>query len=364
MTDEGQRQALAREAVRKKLPEWSSAAELRFPQHISLEQCSSQQTAEYKARLINPSETASFVDLTGGFGVDCYYIGRHFSKATYIEQNPDLCETARHNYAVLQYSCGVFCMNSEEYLKEMSPVSLIFIDPARRDNNGRRTYAIEDCTPDVGRLNALLLEKASKTIIKLSPMFDWHKAVSDLKGVTEVHIVSVGNECKELLLVLEREVKPLKLFCANDDDRIEICPISSADFAPTCADINDYKYMYEPNASIMKAGCFNEVARMYALEAVSCNSHLFLSNRKTNDFPGRKFEILAVSSLNKKEVKAKLSGIEKANITTRNFPMKAEELRRRLKLGDGGDIYIFATTTKENKHIMLVCKKIFTNFAK
>lgn len=360
--DEERSQEVEREYARKKLQEWSAVDDILYPRHISLEQCSSEQTATYKSTLIgNNKET--FVDLTGGFGVDCYYIGKNFEKPTYIEQNPDLCKIVESNYHTLGFSkCEVVCDEAESYLYKMDRVHLIYIDPARRDDNGRRTYAIEDCTPNVKELNNLLLEKADKVIIKLSPMFDWHKAVRDMNGVTEVHIVSVGNECKELLLVLENTDKPLRLICVDDDVRYERIVIKKTIKEKISADsknIEDYHYLYEPNASIMKAGCFQWIAEDFNVVEVSPNSHLFLSGETIKDFPGRKFEIKVLSTLNKKEIKKKLQGVVKANITTRNFPMKSNELHKRLHLDDGGDNFIFATTTKENKHLIFVCKKIF-----
>ncbi|MDO5447176.1 MAG: SAM-dependent methyltransferase [Prevotellaceae bacterium] len=359
MTDEHIRQDAEREAARKKLPYWTSVDEIVFPRHISLEQCSSQQTAEYKASIIDAPKGSSFIDLTGGFGVDCYYIGKQFDKATYVEQNAELCDVAKHNYGVLNYNCEVVCADAVEYLSHVEHVHLIYIDPARRDSNGRRTYDIKDCTPDVSSINELLLAKADKVLVKLSPMFDWHKAVADLKGVTEVHIVSVGNECKELLILMENTVKPIKIFCVNDESKVSI-PLAQTPVLPLAkAEIEDYTYLYEPSASIMKAGCFGEIAQNYDLEAVSSNSHLYVSDHEVKDFPGRSFEIVCVTSLNKKEVKEKLRGITQANIATRNFPMNVDSLKKRLKIADGGNIYIFATTTKENKHIMFVCKKIF-----
>lgn len=360
--DEERSQALEREYARKKLQEWSAVDEIVYSRHISLEQCSSEQTAKYKSTIIGQNKD-TFVDLTGGFGVDCYYIGRHFKKAVYVEQNPELCNKVQHNFKVLSYNqCQVLCDDAENYLRKMEKVHLIYIDPARRDGNGRRTYAIEDCTPNIQKLNDLLLEKSDRVIIKLSPLFDWHKAVKDVKGVVEVHIVSVGNECKELLLILEKDAKPLKLVCINDDEtykRFVVENSTNGDYQTCTKTIDNCCYLYEPNASIMKAGCFGWITEDFNVMEVSANSHIFLSEEAIKNFPGRKFVIKQVSTLNKKESKLKLSGIGKANITTRNFPIKPQELRKRLHLKDGGENYIFATTTKENKHILFVCNKIF-----
>ena len=356
--DEGRRQDAEREYARKKLPEWADADGILYPRHISLEQCSSQQTAQYKAKIISKGDNNELVDLTGGFGVDCYYIGRNFKRAVYVEQNEELCHIARHNYDILGFNqAEVVCGDAVGYLQAMPKVNLIYIDPARRDVHGQRTYAIEDCTPDITMLNTMLLEKADRVMVKLSPMFDWHKAVSDLKGVTEVHIVSVSNECKELLLILEKEDKPLRLICVNDDSRFIVEDALTATTAAEAVNETDASFLYEPNASIMKAGCFKQVAAQFGAEEISQNSHLFTSDKYIEDFPGRKFQILTISSMNKHELKEKFSDITKANITTRNFPMKPEELRKKLKLSDGGDLYLFATTTRMRKHKIFICKR-------
>ena len=357
MIDEQQRQNAERETVRKKLPDWTSVDALMFPRHISLEQCSSQQTAEYKASIIDVPEGSAFIDLTGGFGVDCYYIGKQFDKATYVEQNAELCDIARHNYNVLGYDCEVICADAVEYLSQIDHAHLIYIDPARRDANGKRTYAIKDCTPDISTINDMLLAKADKVLVKLSPMFDWHKAITDLKGVTEVHIVSSGNECKELLILMENTVRPIKIVCVNDDCKVFFPLTKTSNLPLVKSEIEEHHYLYEPNTSIMKAGCFAEIAHKYGIYAISSNSHLFLSNEYIKDFPGRSFRIECVTSLNKKEVKEKLKDVTQANITTRNFPMSVDSLKKKLKIADGGNIYIFATTTKENRHILFVCKK-------
>ncbi len=387
--DEQQRNLAEREYAKKKLPQWTDIDGIIYPRHISLEQCSSEQTAKYKSQLLSAKTTNlnvcanreqlsslklprcsqtkrrslnTFVDLTGGFGVDCYYIGKNFKSAFYIEQNPDLCETVKHNYKLLDFSqCTVICQDATNYLAQMPQADVIYIDPARRDGNGKRTYNICDCTPDVTKINDLLLQKADKVMIKLSPMFDWHKAVKVLHGVTEVHIVSVRNECKELLIILEKEQKPLKLFCINDDSTFIVDNDGSTSSpqvnTDSDTDSDTFQYLYEPNASIMKSGCFRELALRFGIMEISASSHLFLSDRQLKDFPGRSFQILSVSSMNKKALKEKVSVLKNANITTRNFPINANQLRKKLKLAEGGDTYIFATTTQQKEHLLFICKK-------
>ena len=354
-----------------KLPEWAATEGIIYPPRLSMEQCSSEATAKYKAMVLNPTSSA-FIDLTGGFGVDFSYMARGFKKAVYVERQPHLCEVARHNFQLLGLeNAEVVCGDGAEYLKNLPspfhpPSTLtIYLDPARRDENGKKTYAISDCTPDVVALKDLLLEKAGRVMIKLSPMLDWHKAVDDLGEVVEVHIVSVDNECKELLLVLARNpAGPLRVVCANirhdaETELFEFFPSNDNLSIPLFPALRERDFLYEPNASIMKAGCFAEVAGRYGVQPTGSNSHLFLSPQFIPDFPGRKFQIEQVTSMNKKELKRAIGGLTKANITIRNFPLSVAELRKRLKLADGGDTYIFATTLGEKDHVLLITKQIF-----
>lgn len=365
--DEAQRNLAEREFARKKLPEWTNIDGIIYPRHVSLEQCSSEKTAKYKAQLLAERNTNynKFVDLTGGFGVDCYYIGKDFKSVDYIEQNSDLCKTVKHNYDLLGFNhCNVLCTDALDYLMQMPQVDVIYIDPARRNINGQRTYGICDCTPNIIEINHLLLQKAKTVIIKLSPMLDWHKAIKDLHNVTEVHIVSVKNECKELLLILEKEPKTFKLFCINDDSKfsVENFGENRTNATEYCSSLNadtlTFQYLYEPNASIMKSGCFSDLASQFDIVKISASSHLFLSNRKIENFPGRSFQITSISSMNKQILKEKISILKNANIATRNFPINAEQLRNKLKLSDGGDNYIFATTTQHKEHLLFICKKV------
>ena len=363
------------QTARRKLPSWAAIDGIIYPPHLNMEQCSSEQTARYKGSLTpdpSPSEKGTFVDLTGGFGIDFYWMSQKFGKRTYVERNADLCDIARHNFQQLGLEAEVVCAEAEDFLKEMPPVDALFLDPARRDAHGSRTYGIEDCTPNVLELLPLLKEKADRIILKLSPMLDWRKAVSDLGGVSEVHIVSVDNECKELLLVISSKLSGgLRLACVNNDTSFEFVPIGetagsnggnhrfpSLEPMVSFVGTNGFLYLFEPNTSIMKAGCFGEVAEAYAVEQLSANSHLFVADHDVEDFPGRRFHIEAVTSMNKQELKHALAGIDKANIAVRNFPMTAEQLRKKLKLKDGGDVFIFGTTLSDGSHQLFICRKI------
>ncbi|MGG7080611.1 THUMP-like domain-containing protein [Bifidobacterium catenulatum] len=383
----------------KKLPQWASCEGIVYPPHISMEQCSSQFTAQYKseiaqtllvpvvtvrARVSDSAESdtlvakRTMVDLTGGFGVDFSYLARGFSQATYVERQRHLCDLAEHNMAALGLDqARIVCGDGVEYLRQMDPVDFIYLDPARRDEHGARTYAIEDCTPNVLELRNLLLAKSQCTLVKLSPMLDWRKAVADFDGaVREVHIVATGNECKELLLVLgrpahsdardgvdgagSRRCSAARVFCVNDDQRIDY---DSASYTQGLRiggkPLPEAKnYLYEPNASIMKAGCFDLVEERFGVTQIGPSSHLFVSEQQIADFPGRGFAIEAVGSMNKKDTKRLLNGVKQANIAVRNFPLTAPQLRKKLKLADGGTVYLFGTTMQGGDHVLLRTSKI------
>ena len=427
-------------AAHKKLPTWAATEGIVYPPHLNMEQCSSELTAKYKAQMGKPSlnppkgglldgEFADgewrLVDLTGGFGVDFYFMAQALLSpqrkvpqspsvsppsegfcrgggALYVEQNPELCTIAEHNFRVLGLECSVVCGSAADVLHRISHAVCIYLDPARRDQYGARTYSIEDCTPNVIELLPLLREKTDRIVLKLSPMLDWHKAVSDLGCVSEVHIVSVANECKELIIEMrggyfeERVVR-----CEVRGTRCEVRDYNEDDIRLHCVNIlpegvtqhfsylaprtshldkeqkatplrgrlegtsfslerlkGEPTFLCEPNSSIMKAGCFGEVAARYHVQMLAANSHLFVSAKDIPDFPGRRFHIDRVSSLNKRELKENLAGVSHANIAVRNFPMGAADLRKRLRLGDGGETYIFATTLADGQRCLLICRKI------
>lgn len=357
--------------ARRKLPKWAACDGVIFPPHLSMEQCSSEPTAQYKLNLAmewaeRVGHASRMTDLTGGFGVDFSFTSCAFAAATYVERNEQLCHIVEHNLPLLGLNnATVVCADAVEYLSTVEPQTMIFLDPARRDEHGAKTVMLADCTPDVVQLLPQLLEKSRFTMLKLSPMLDWHKAVDDLQGaVREVHIVSVGGECKELLLVLSTVVESeLKVYCADlstasDTPSLFVyTPGSSAPVVNSKLKTQNSKFVHEPNASIMKAGCFDELAAAYGVSPVSRNSHLFLSDEPVDGFPGRSFVVERVTTMNKGELRKALVGIDKANIATRNFPLTVAELRKRLKIKDGGDVYIFATTTAEGEHLLLISRK-------
>ena len=413
-------QIRGRKMARVKLPRWASLEGIIYPPHISMEQCSSESTALYKAELaarllglpasssgteMKAESEIEFVDLTGGFGVDFSYIAARLGvKSMYVERQAHLCEAAKENFerlglknAIVKNGDGIevlhsFLLKKDDaasaddslgiiydqplsLLKTKLGLKLIFIDPARRDDAGNKVVSLKDCTPDVTVLQEEMLSKADYVIIKLSPMLDWHRAISELSHVREVHIISVNNECKELLLVLsarnmgdmeassaDGEVKHagnLRIYCVNDAQSF-VCNELDMESSPVKiapSTLEEMQYLYEPNASLMKAGCFGVLSDRYDARMLSKNSHLFVSQAPIEAFPGRSFRIIAISSFNKKELKRHLSGITKANIATRNFPLSVAELRKRLKLKDGGETYIFATTLSDESHVLVITEK-------
>lgn len=349
-------QIAGRQKARVKIPSWASIDGIVYPPHISMEQCSSEQTARYKARIAGNGE--KIVDLTAGFGVDMAFMSAGFKQAVHVEMQPQLCAISSENYKCLGLNhVQVVCSDGVGYLHQMEHADLIFIDPARRDQHGARTYGIADCTPNVLEIIDEMLQKADRVMIKLSPMLDWQKTVADVGNVSQVHIVSVGNECKELLLEVKKgKDEKVKVFCVNDDQVFSYEIGETHPFTPS--PLHSFTFLYEPNASVMKAGCFNLISHRFGITQPDANSHLFLSDKLVEGFPGRGFVIERVSTMNKRELKEALAGIDKANIAVRNFPLSVADLRKRLKLKDGGDVYIFATTDAKKGHLVMVCRKI------
>ena len=354
------RQIAGRQTARRKLPSWAALDGILYPPHLNMEQCSSEQTARYKARICSSHPSPkTLVDLTGGFGVDFAFMSEAFDEATYVERNSELFAISSANMKILAPKAK--CLNEDglEVLHRLDHVSMIFMDPARRDHHGARTYGISDCTPNVLEIKDELLQKADVVMLKLSPMLDWHKAISDLgeQYIKEVHIVSVQNECKELLIVMQQQpAEPPTVYCVNDDSVFSYHPSSIS--SNHISHHSSLIYLYELNASIMKAGCFAEIEQAFEVSQLAPNSHLFASDQAIADFPGRKFRISAVTSMNKQELKQALRDIRQANIAVRNFPMSVADLRKRLKLSEGGNDYIFATTLTEGKKVLIICQHL------
>lgn len=344
-----------------KIPTWYNCENIVYPIHLSLEQCSSEKTAQYK-REVAP-KGIRMVDLTGGLGVDTFFLSGNFKTTTYVEQQESLTTLAKHNFNALDSnSIEVVNQDSVTYLEQMGKVDLIFIDPARRDIKGRKTTLIEDCTPNLIEIQHLLDTKAKKVMIKLSPMLDISLALQSLTNISAVHIVSVDNECKELLFIKDNSEpnEEPTVHCVNLVANKELFSFTKIEEENAVVHYTSSlaTYLYEPNASIMKAGGYKIISQRYGISKLHPSSHLYTSDSLFDKFPGRKFRIQKKSSLNKKDVKRDFTNLHQANISTRNFPLKPEELKKRLNIKDGGNIYIFGTTLADNQKAILICEKI------
>lgn len=347
-----------RRLASSKLPAWAAVEGIVYPVRLSMEQCSSEVTARYKASLVGGERLA---DLTGGFGIDCSYMSASFAHTTYIERSEELCRIARHNFALLGHPITVIHGDSEEQLSLLGPHDWIFVDPARRDGAGHKMVALSDCEPDVSRLEPLLLRRASRVMVKCSPMLDISQALRELHSVSEVHVVSVGGECKELLLILGGDATGDPLIHTVNFQGAAVqrfAYTASEESAATCAYTPTVcRYLYEPNSSLMKAGCFRLPAARWGLHKLHPNTHLYTSDTLVGEFPGRIFEVQCTDGFGKSELKRLTAGLRHANIAVRNFPERPDALRRRLRLADGGDVYLFATTLYDGQRVIVSCRK-------
>ena len=439
------RQIQARQVLSKKLPSWAENDELVFPKKLSLEQCSSELTAKYKALLLstNPHEfprkisadlcdlvdekeirvnpcrsvekNGILVDLTGGMGVDTSFLSDNFDKTYYVEMQEELCDIARHNFKILNKNIEVVNDNAEHFLTTCGEVDCIYLDPARRDEYGRKMVSLHDCSPDVAELQDVLFEKAKTVMVKLSPMLDIDIVKKELKNIKEIHIVAVRNECKEILVILGQQTtdngqqeletqrrKDAKTQSGENSATLSLCD-SATSLTISATDLREKwnfsftedeeqnaewtladkvgRYLYEPGVAFMKAGCFKLLSQKYNLDKLHRNSHLYTSDELVADFPGRIFEVINVVPFDKKakkeitsicqqttdngqqtlEESSKLTAQSsrlKASVAARNFPLSAEELKKNLGLQDGGDFYIFGTTMKGEKKVVVLAKKV------
>lgn len=347
-----------RQIAKTKLPSFANTENIVYPVKLSMEQCSSEKTALYKQSIAG--DGATMIDLTSGFGIDFYFISRNFKNAEYVERNADLCRIASHNFKSLG-ATNVSATNADgiELIKtSTSHYNLIFLDPARRDKNGNKTVEIKDCEPDVVALKEILLSKCDRMMLKLSPMLDIKSALRDLDCVEEVHVVAVDNECKELIFVCKKNAGFKRIIAANlksDGETDILDTTASSPVSPTYS--TPLSYIYEPNVAILKANISDYLASD-KIKKIAPFSHIFTSDELCDDFPGRKFEVENCFSMNKKELKENLADIKRANITCRNFPLQADELRKKLGIKDGGDKYIIATTDENGNHLLTICRKV------
>ena len=402
------RQIHARQVLSKKLPSWAENDELVFPKKLSLEQCSSELTAKYKAELLSTKlheitrrefsedtcsladEKRILIDLTGGMGVDTAFLSDNFDKTYYVEMQEELCEIAKHNFNILNKNIEVVNDNAEHFLTLCDEVDCIYLDPARRDEYGRKMVSLHDCSPDVVELHDILLKKAKRVLVKVSPMLDIEMVKKELKDISEIHVVAVRNECKEILIEIQKfrnsetqDFETQRLKDADNDFTTSI-NVTATDLREgwnfsyaeneeleaqwTLAD-NVGRYLYEPGAACMKAGCFKLLSQRYGLDKLHRNSHLYTSDELVSDFPGRIFEVVNVVPFDKKtkktiwtldfeDAKKDSATFKKANVAVRNFPLSAEELKKNLGLQDGSDFYIFGSTMKGEKKIVVLTKKV------
>jgi 16S rRNA G966 N2-methylase RsmD len=369
-------QIKGRQIAKHKVPTWYNNNDVIYPVHLSMEQSSSEKTAQYKASLL-PKGKGKFVDISAGLGVDFYFMAQNFEQAVYVEQNAELCEIAEHNFNKLGLkNTTIKNEKSEDFLQQTSKIDVIFADPARRSDTGRKVFKIEDCSPNIAEIKDILVEKSDWVMIKYSPMLDISLAVKTLRNVCEVHIVSVENECKELLFLLyasstvseqsrttlsdrscECIYHAINIRKNNKIDTFSFYPRDEQQIIPEFTS-HVGNYLYEPNASVLKAGGFNSVSIAFSANKLHKNSHLYTSNELILDFPGRIFNIKNVFSPNKKNIHQLLSETKKANISVRNFPMSVDEIRRKTGLKEGGDIYLFATTLNNEEKVWVMCEKI------
>ena len=355
-------QIAVRRQIREKLPSWFENGQLVFPAKIAAEQCSSEQTAAYKQELIGESWT--ICDLTGGLGIDSYFLSRKAKHLTYIERFPVYCEAAKHNFSVLEAN-NITIINADaaQVVDTLPEVDAFYIDPARRGESNKRVFALQDCEPDLPALLPELFRHAPKVIAKLSPMADIRLTLELLPGTVEVHVLSVKNECKELLFVVERDasVTSPAIHCINytgngeEESFIFTLQDESREELHLSGQVKNY--LYEPNSSLLKAGAFKSTATRFGLEKLHTSSHLYTSDIEVAVFPGRSFVVEEVFPFTGKLCKGISGQIPRANITVRNFPLSVEELRKRTKIMDGGDVYLFATTQADNSKILVKCRK-------
>ena len=346
-------QIAVRRQIREKLPSWFENGQLVFPAKIAAEQCSSEQTAAYKQELIGESWT--ICDLTGGLGIDSYFLSRKAKHLTYIERFPVYCEAAKHNFSVLEAN-NITIINADaaQVVDTLPEVDAFYIDPARRGESNKRVFALQDCEPNLPGLLPELLKRSPHVIAKLSPMADIQMTLELLPGTTSVHVLSVRNECKELLFVVERETdgREPSVRCIN----FGLDGMQSFSFTLVPAG-QVGTYLYEPNASVLKAGAFKQIAVRTGVKKLQVNSHLYTSDHLVSDFPGRRFRVDEVLSFTGKLCKGLSKTIPQANITVRNFPLSVEELRKRTKITDGGHVYLFATTLVDGEKVLVKCSK-------
>lgn len=387
------RQIQGRKKTRDKLPLLASIPRFVFPPSLALEQCSSEITAKYKRIIINDilcRDTACRVsiendpdkssrntacrvstgnhrimaDLTGGFGIDTLFLSNLFETCHYVEPQRQLCDILSHNLKLLQFEhVQIHQTTMEDFIQDMEPVDFLYLDPSRRNAQGSRVVSLEDCTPNIVQYKDILLQKARKVMLKLSPMLDIKRALAQLPETKEIYVLALNGECKELLLLLDVGVqKPLQYHAVNiwleGNSMKELCfdfTDEEEQNAIPKFDSQVGQYLYEPNAAILKAGAFKSLATHFGLNKLHPHTHLYTSDSLIKEFPGRIFRVQNIYSY--KDAKTALKTIQKANVAVRNFPQTADELKKSLKLADGGAVYVFGTTLDNGQKVIISCFK-------
>lgn len=388
------RQIQGRKKTRDKLPLLASIPRFVFPPSLALEQCSSEITAKYKRIIINDilcsGDTACRVstendpdksswntacrvstgnhrimaDLTGGFGIDTLFLSNLFETCHYVEPQRQLCDILSHNLKLLQFEhVQIHQTTMEDFIQDMEPVDFLYLDPSRRNAQGSRVVSLEDCTPNIVQYKDILLQKTRKVMLKLSPMLDIKRALARLPETKEIYVLALNGECKELLLLLDVGVqKPLQYHAVNiwleGNSMKELCfdfTDEEEQNAIPKFDSQVGQYLYEPNAAILKAGAFKSLATHFGLNKLHPHTHLYTSDSLIKEFPGRIFRVQNIYSY--KDAKTALKTIQKANVAVRNFPQTADELKKSLKLADGGAVYVFGTTLDNGQKVIISCFK-------
>lgn len=341
-----------------KLPEWHSVSDIVYPSSLSLEQCSSQATALFKQRFIHEGD--SVADITGGLGVDCYYMSKKASHATYFERSEELCEAAKHNFTLLGAgNISVIHSTTDSATVARRPYfDLIFADPARRGKASQRVYALEDCEPDILALKDVLLEKCDSLLVKISPMADISHTVKLLPESAEIHILSVANECKEVLLLLRKGfMGEPKIVCSDltayGDLTSQFSFVPSEEESATASFSSETgKYLYQPGKAVLKGGAFKLVSERFSIAKLAPSTHLYTSDKLSEDFPGKIFEIQKLFDWNKQTIALLRKEVRNAELLSVNFPLDTKALRSRLGIPDGSSTRLVATTLGSRKVIL------------
>lgn len=349
-------QIIAKKKAKDKLPTWFSSENIIYPEKISIEQTSSEITAKYKASLVSGE---NLIDCTGGFGIDNYYFSKQFKLVIHCELNENLSKIVTNNFEILQ-ATNIECYQGDStgILKQLNQkFDCIYIDPSRRNDAKGKVFMLADCLPNVVDLQDFYYQFTDTILIKTAPILDLHAGLLELKNVAEIHIVAVDNEVKELLWKIEKNFNESpEIIAVNiEKEKQTITKIESSKSYSARYSLPK-KYLYEPNASLMKSGGFEAVSELFAVGKLHQHSHLYTSDELI-DFPGRKFQIDAIVSFQKKEISQHIQG-KKMNVSTRNFPIKPEEIKKKYKITDGGTIFAFFTTNMNNEKIILLCTKL------